>query len=207
MIIFESLFNKGCMRTKEGNKEKDILNAAVKIFAEYGYHNSKIYQIAQEASVATGSVYVYYKNKEDLLHKIFEMLWSRLYLEMKKVVETKSASSIEKIDSMIDLYMDVFAENPSLALVFVNEQINASRNPNRFTKYYDKFLDLAESTLEKGKAEGEIIADLDMIIFRQFIFGALRNLIHRWAEEPEEYSLGRIRRNFKFFIKHGIVNK
>lgn len=183
------------------------MNAAVKIFAEFGYHNSKIYQIAQEASVATGSVYVYYKNKEDLLHKIFEMLWSRLYVELKKVSEIPGSTSIEKLDAMVDLYLDVFAENPALALVFVNEQIQASRNQTRFTKYYEKFLDLAETTLAEGQKHGEIIANLDMMIYRQFIFGALRNLIHKWAESPEEFSLGRIRRNFKAFIKNGIVNK
>lgn len=195
------------MRTKEGNKEKDILEAAIKVFARYGYHDSKIYQIAQEAGVATGSVYVYYNNKEDLLHCIFDELWNKLYLEIKKVAEVKSTTSIEKIDEIVDLCMDVFAENPSLAIVFVNEQNLVSRDTGRFTSYYNKFLDFAEDVLKEGIKQGEVYPEIDLDIFRQYILGGLRNLIHKWAEEPEHFTLSRIRRNFKFLIKHGIVNK
>jgi len=80
------------MRVKEGNKERDIIVAAVKIFASMGYHNAKISKIAETAGVATGSVYVYFKNKEDVLLKIFSDLWNKMYDELD-----------EKIPSLIPL--------------------------------------------------------------------------------------------------------
>ena len=78
------------MRLKEGHKEKDIIDAAIKVFAEFGYHNAKISTIAKKANVATGSVYVYYKNKEDILFNIFDKLWQELFEKLRIVSDNNS---------------------------------------------------------------------------------------------------------------------
>ena len=194
------------MRVKEGNKEKDIIEAAIKVFAKYGYHNSKISKIAETANVATGSVYVYYKNKEDILLKIFSELWSRLYSELDVIASNSSISSIEKLDAMIDLIFDVFAEKPDLAMVFVNEQNHLERsNKKEFTNYYDKFLDKGEVIVRKGISDGLISENIDITIFRNFVFGAIRHLVHCWVRDPQIFTINKTRMNVKLFIKHGIV--
>ena len=194
------------MRVKEGNKEKDIIEAAIKVFAKYGYHNSKISKIAETANVATGSVYVYYKNKEDILLKIFSELWSRLYSELDIIASNSSISSIEKLDAMIDLIFDVFAEKPDLAMVFVNEQNHLERsNKKEFTNYYDKFLDKGEVIVRKGISDGLISENIDITIFRNFVFGAIRHLVHCWVRDPQIFTINKTRMNVKLFIKHGIV--
>lgn len=194
------------MRVKEGNKEIDIIEAAVKVFAKYGYHNSKISKIAETANVATGSVYVYYKNKEDILLKIFSDLWIKLYDELDMIVSNTSLSSIEKLDAMIDLIFDMFAEKPSLALVFVNEQNHLEQsNKKGFTNYYEKFLDRGEEIIKKGINEGLISENIDLTIFRNFVFGAIRHLVHCWARDPQIFTINKTRMNVKLFIKHGIA--
>jgi TetR/AcrR family fatty acid metabolism transcriptional regulator len=194
------------MRVKEGNKEKDIIEAAIKVFAKYGYHNSKISKIAETANVATGSVYVYYKNKEDILLKIFSELWSRLYSELDIIASNSSISSIEKLDAMIDLIFDVFAEKPDLAMVFVNEQNHLERsNKKEFTNYYDKFLDKGEVIVRKGISDGLISENIDITIFRNFVFGAIRHLVHCWVRDPQIFTINKTRMNVKLFIKHGIA--
>ncbi|MCB9248368.1 MAG: TetR/AcrR family transcriptional regulator [Ignavibacteriales bacterium] len=194
------------MRVKEGNKEIDIIEAAVKVFAKYGYHNSKISKIAETANVATGSVYVYYKNKEDILLKIFSDLWTKLYDELDLIVSNTSLSSIEKLDAMIDLIFDVFSEEPSLALVFVNEQNHLEQsNKKGFTNYYEKFLDRGEEIIKKGIDEGLISENIDLTIFRNFVFGAIRHLVHCWARDPKTFTINKTRMNVKLFIKHGIA--
>jgi len=105
------------MRVKEGNKEKDILEAAIKVFAEYGYHVAKISKIAEIANVATGSVYVYFKNKEDILLKIFANLWFELHKEFELLYKNSLLSQTEKLDGMIDLIFDVLTANRLLAIV------------------------------------------------------------------------------------------
>ncbi|MCB0751555.1 MAG: TetR/AcrR family transcriptional regulator [Ignavibacteriae bacterium] len=194
------------MRVKEGNKEIDIIEAAVKVFAKYGYHNSKISKIAETANVATGSVYVYYKNKEDILLKIFSDLWTKLYDELDIIVSNTSLTSIEKLDAMIDLIFDVFAEKPSLALVFVNEQNHLEQsNKKGFTNYYEKFLDRGEEIIKKGIDEGLISENIDLVIFRNFVFGAIRHLVHCWARDPKTFTINKTRMNVKLIVKHGIA--
>lgn len=194
------------MRTKEGNKEKDILEAAVKVFGEYGYHNSKIAKIAEVANVATGSVYVYYKNKEDILLQIFDFVWSRLYHDAEEIYKNANLSSIEKLDSLIDLIFDLFASNTPLTLVFVNEQNHLQKSvPQKFTPYYEKFFDCGEHIVIEGINSNVFTKTIDVKIFRNYIFGGIRLLLNKWANAPDEFPLNKIRRNVKYFLKNGIV--
>lgn len=194
------------MRVKEGNKEKDILEASIKIFAKDGYHNAKISKIADEAGVATGSVYVYFKSKEDILQKIFEDLWKKLYDELNTLITNKNLLPSEKIDSMIDLVFDVFTENTDLAIVFVNEQNYLQRSEEiRFQNFYEKFLDLGESAIRQGIEEGYFSDLFDIKVFRIFILGALRSLLNIWANNPKELPLNKIRQSVKYLIKNGIT--
>lgn len=193
------------MRTKEGNKEKDIIEAAVKVFAEYGYHNAKISKIAEVANVATGSVYVYYKNKEAILLEIFEQIWQPLYLEVKKISTHESLSPVEKLEYLIDLVFDSFIENPHKALVFVNEQNQLmQRQKDTFTNYYELFMNEGEKIISEGIKQNEF-REIDLNIFKLFILGGLRNLLHYWAQNPKSLELNQIRQNVKFFCKHGIL--
>lgn len=193
------------MRLKEGNKEKDILEAAIKVFAEDGYYGSKITKIADMAGVATGSVYVYFDNKESLLKRIFDDLWNQLYSELKFVTENKRLSPLEKLDAVIDSIFDLFTENPSLAVVFVNEQPILRRNSQgNFPNYNEKFLDMGEVIIKEGVNSGLVTENIDIKIFRHFILGAIRHLLQQWAEDPKEFSLNKIRQNIKYILKNGI---
>jgi TetR/AcrR family fatty acid metabolism transcriptional regulator len=194
------------MRRKEGNKGKDILEAAIKIFAEYGYHKAKISKIAEEANVAAGSVYVYYSNKEDLLLKIFEGLWERLYRGLKKIADNAELNPEQKVDNMIDIVFDAFTENRSLAMVFVNEQNYLMQtNLESFTEYYEKFLDQAETVLKQGIKKGVFSDKISKKIFRYFVFGAVRNILHNWAYGQIQISIPKIKKDVKYFIKNGIM--
>jgi TetR/AcrR family transcriptional regulator, fatty acid metabolism regulator protein len=193
------------MRVKEGNKEKDILEAAVKVFSKQGYHKAKISKIAEVAGVATGSVYIYFENKEDILLKIFEQLWEKLYLEFKSLSERANMTPLDMIDAMIDLVFDVFTENPALADIFVNEQNHLQRsNKAKFTNYYEKFLLLGEDIITLGIQKKYINSSIDVKILRYYILGALRNLLHSWSHDPKTFPLNKIRQNVKFLTKYGM---
>lgn len=196
------------MRIKEGNKEKDIIEAAIKIFATEGYHSTKISDIAKEAGIATGSVYLYFNSKEAIIFKIFEDLWQKIYSELETLSKSTFYSAIEKIEAMIDLIFDVFAGNPHLAIVFVNEQnFFLQKNEDRFSEYYNRFLDLGVNALIEGQGRNEIPSEINPDIFRFYIFGAIRNLIHQWAKNPDKYPLHKIRHIVKYLIKYGIATR
>jgi TetR/AcrR family fatty acid metabolism transcriptional regulator len=192
------------MRIKEGNKEKDILEAAIKVFAEKGYYKSKISRIADVAGVATGSVYVYYENKEDILLKIFEQLWGNIY-QSALLIKNNNTSPMEKLESLIDMAFDTFMENTSLAIVYINEQSNLIQySPHKFTPNYDKFLDMCEDIVRDGIEKRVMSENIDVKIFRNYFLGAFRNLLHHWAHDPQNFSLDLIRKNVKFLTNHGI---
>ncbi|MFH1198016.1 MAG: TetR/AcrR family transcriptional regulator [bacterium] len=194
------------MRVKEGNKEKDIINSAIKVFANEGYHKAKISQIAELANVATGSVYVYYKNKEDILIQVFEQLWQKLYDEMLVIYQNTMLSPGEKIDAMIDLLFDSLTEDRDLAVVFVNEQNHLMLVSKEmiFTKNFDKFMQLGENIFNEGIQKQLFSDNIDLPIFKAYLLGAIRNLLYAWAHDPQLYPLNKIRLNIKYLSKHGI---
>ncbi|HPI72262.1 MAG TPA: TetR/AcrR family transcriptional regulator, partial [bacterium] len=110
------------MRTKTGNKEQRILEAAVAIFARDGYHHSRISDIAELAGISVGSVYLYFDNKESILNRLFSDLWARLVGQLKAQYRRQDLTAVEKLDIMIDLIFNGFIHHADLAVVFVNEQ-------------------------------------------------------------------------------------
>jgi len=194
------------MRLKEGNKEKDIKEAAIEIFARDGFHNSKISSIAEKAGVATGSIYLYFKNKEEILIKIFENLWEEMINEVESIISRHDLTEIEKLDAMIDTNFDIFIENPHLTIVFVNEQnyLLQKYGRDKFT-YYKQFFTLGEKIIDDGIKNGSFNPNLDTKVFRNFILGGIRNLLDLWAQDSNEYRLNVVRQNVKFILKKGIL--
>lgn len=193
------------MRNKEGNKEADILEAAIKVFAKFGYHNSRISQIAKEAGIASGSVYLYYKNKEEVLASIFKKVWEQLYNEISRICERKDLTAIDKLEYLIDLIFDIFSVNPSLAIVFVNEQIHLQKETALFMRYYENFFKKGEEIIEEGIKKGSINPNIDVKTFKFFLLGGMRYLLENWAKDVKNFPLTTLRQNVKLIIKKGIL--
>jgi TetR/AcrR family fatty acid metabolism transcriptional regulator len=194
------------MRKREGNKEKDILDAAVKVFAENGYHRSKVTSIAEAAGVATGSVYLYYPNKESILLKIFETLWTDYTQTLQETVKRSDYAPVQKLDLVIDHLFDMFVANPALAVVFVNEQQYLINNKKgNIGKYYDNFLDLAEEIIHEGVKKKIFNPDVDVKLYRHFITGGIRSVLFYWAQSTPQISLDRVRLNVKLFLRNGLL--
>ncbi len=189
------------MRTRSGQKEQNIWQAAVSEFARYGFHRAKMSRIAERAGVATGSVYLYFENKKQLLEKILTDVWQNLAREMEGLVARRDLNAVEKLEGMVDLVIDMFTDNPSLAIVVVNEHSQHSiAQP-----YYERFLALGRQALEEGIASGLFNPHLQVEVTSQFIFGGMRHLIHLWAQNPRQYPLNKIRREVKLLLKRGIL--
>lgn len=195
------------MRRKEGNKEADILAAAINVFAELGFFEAKIAKIAEMANVSIGSIYVYYKSKDDILFKIFEQIWGGLYRNLDSLVIRKDISMVEKYDSMIDMIFDTFTENSSTAIVIAHEQQRIlMRSPEKFTPSYEKFVGLGEKIVKEGIKKGTFNPNIDVNIFWHFLLGAFRDLINSWAVNPKEFPLNTMRSSIKYLSKYGLLN-
>lgn len=195
------------MRKKEGNKEVDILASAIKVFAESGFFDAKIAKIAELANVSIGSIYVYYKNKDDILYKIFDQIWGGLYNNLDSLVSRKDLTMVEKYDAMIDMIFDTFTENSATAIVIAHEQQRIlMRTPEKFTPYYEQFVGLGEKIVKEGIKKGTFNPNINVNIFRHFLLGAFRDLINSWAVAPKDFPLNTMRQNIKFLSKYGLLN-
>jgi TetR/AcrR family transcriptional regulator, fatty acid metabolism regulator protein len=195
------------MRKKEGNKDQDILNAAITVFAQNGFHAAKISKIAELAGVATGSVYRYYENKEDILRNILETIWLKLINDLATLSGREDVRPDQKLDGLIDILFDLFTSNPAMAIVFVNEQNLPAKSQNTdFQQYSERFLDLGEEIVKEGINLGVFNTNIDVKILRNFVYGGVRNLLHRWAHDVTDLPLNNISQEVKFLLKHGVLN-
>ncbi len=193
------------MRTKTGNKEQRILDAAVAIFARDGYHHSRISDIAEQAGISVGSVYLYFGDKESILNRLFSDLWARLAGELEVQCRRQDLTAVEKLDIMIDLIFNGFAHHADLAVVFVNEQnflLEHSR-PD-FVKHYEAYLRMGTQIVREGIKQGVFRPDVDLVVLRHFTFGGIRHLIHLWAHEPKRFPLLQMRSGIKELVKNSI---
>jgi len=194
------------MRKKEGNKELDIINAAILVFATKGFFNAKISEIAKKAKVSVGSVYVYYESKDYILYKIFDDVWGSLYRKLKDTVARKDLSIEKKHDALIDMIFDTFTENSSIAIVIAHEQQRLiTRNPKEFTPYYEMFNRLGNKIIKDGVRLKVYNKDINPHISSLFLHGAFRELINTWANNQKMFSLNMIRKNIKSLSKFGLL--
>ena len=193
------------MRKREGNKEKAILDAAISIFAQNGYENAKISTIAQKAGVATGSVYLYYKNKEGILLTIFDQLWLPLTHKLMVTVKRTDIDPSQKLDIVIEDFLGFFVEHPAIAAVFIKEQHKLMEEQRgNAAKYYNDFFDIAEEIIKEGADKKNFNSEINIKLARYFILGGLRNILLQWAQHPDLFTLEQIKQNAKYLIKQGL---
>ncbi len=171
------------------NKHERILRAAITVFARNGFFNSRISEIAREADVADGTIYLYFKNKDDILISIFEESLE----DILRNVETRLAgltSALEKLHAFVVFHLEQTMINPPLAEVLQVEL----RQSTKFMKEYQKlkflkYLDLIQQIVLEGQASGEIRKDVHPGVVKRLIFGALDEIALHWVLSRKRYDL------------------
>jgi TetR/AcrR family fatty acid metabolism transcriptional regulator len=154
-------------------KRERILRAAIRIFSRKGYFNSKISEIAQLAGVADGTIYLYFKNKDDLLISLFEEKMGEVVADVRKRV-VSGDGAVSRLKIFIQNHMELLTREAGLLEVIQVEL----RQSNKFMKEYVpvrflEYLDVISGILEEGKREGVFRTDLNVTLARRAIFGAL----------------------------------
>lgn len=172
------------------NKSIRIIEAATKIFANKGFYNSTIADVAKAADVAEGTIYLYFKNKDDLLISIFE---HSIDLFIQAVTEklSRQTDPKEKLRQFIWLHLKLVEENPNLAQVLQIEL----RQSSKFMKEYRggkfaEYLRIVEGILVDGQEKGIFRKDLNMYLLRRALFGAVDEMALDWLlMKKKRYSL------------------
>jgi len=185
--------------------ENKILDAAIKVFAQEGFHNSDFNKIAKSADTTVDIIQSKFESKEAILNMIFENIWKQLFQKISLLVSDNKFTPIEKINLLIDYFFDLFTADQNLAIVFVNDQINIPQSYHRWIKYYNQFLQDGEKILKDGMNEGIINKNIDIKIFCYFLFGGIRYLLDIWVKNPHSIQSDTLRQNLKQIIKKGLV--
>ncbi|MGC8719935.1 MAG: TetR/AcrR family transcriptional regulator [Thermodesulforhabdaceae bacterium] len=174
---------------KKTEKYERILDAAIRVFAQKGFYQSRVSDIAREAGVADGTIYLYFKNKDDILISIFEeKMRSAIAIFQQELSQTENALS--KLKRFVRVHLDLFRQNPELAAVLQVEL----RQSSRFMKEYKKvelkrFLDIIGDIVKQGQEEGLFRKDLPVSLVKRFIFGALDEVISTWVLSGGRFNL------------------
>ncbi len=155
------------------DKRERILSAAVKIFAHNGFYNAKVSQVAEAAGVADGTIYLYFKNKDDLLISAFEDRMQQLIDRLQTELARIEGGALLKVRRCIELHLRLAIEERELA-EFITVEL---RQSSKFIKEYKnrKFVDylgILRGVLEQGQQEGSIDPDLDINVVARALFGA-----------------------------------
>jgi TetR/AcrR family fatty acid metabolism transcriptional regulator len=159
-----------------GEKRDRILHAAVKIFSRKGFFNSKVSEIARAAEVADGTIYLYFRNKDDLLISLFEEKMGEVVADVLRRTAV-GGNALEKLRIFIENHMDLLERESGLVEVLQVELRQSTKFLKDYTpvKFFE-YLEIISDTLEEGKKEGVFRPDLDVSIARRAIFGALDEL-------------------------------
>jgi TetR/AcrR family transcriptional regulator, fatty acid metabolism regulator protein len=159
-----------------GEKRGRILRAAVEIFSRKGFFNSKVSEIARAASVADGTIYLYFRNKDDLLISLFEEKMGEVVADVRRRI-ADGGNSLEKLRIFIENHMDLLEREAGLVEVLQVELRQSTKFLKDYTpvKFFE-YLEIISDILEEGKGEGVLRPDLNVSIARRAIFGALDEL-------------------------------
>ena len=176
--------------TKEKNaKYHRILEAAVKIFAKQGFHQSTVAQIAKEAGVADGTIYLYFKNKDDILVQFFSYRTKQVFEQFQAEVD-RAANSLDKLRNLIRRHLEEFQRDRDGAIVYQVETHQYNRLAEAQIKEMSKmYLDLIVDIVEQGQQEGTIRKELYVGLVKRFIIGAVDEVINTWIHADENYDL------------------
>ena len=177
------------VRVAGGDKREAILRAAITVFAHNGYFNSKVADIAREAGVADGTVYLYFKNKEDILHSIFDRSVEDVLGAARKQIETV-ADPKEKLRQIAHLHLEGLGADRDLAVVFQVELRGSTKFMEEFSAAgFAEYLALIRSTFEEGQRAGVFRADLNSTVVAKVLFGALDEMATNWILSKRRYKL------------------
>jgi TetR/AcrR family fatty acid metabolism transcriptional regulator len=193
----------------EPEKRRAILHAAVKVFAEKGYHGCRIADVAKQAGVAYGLVYHYFQNKEELLESVFAEQWTMFITALRAISEGPGGAQ-EQLAGVCRFAIDVFRTAPAAVRVLLLE---VARTPNAFRagstrQTFENAVAIVAGIVRRGQERGEIRADADPVVTAASLLGALEltltGMVMGLLEGSGEDDIERVKKGIVDFILTGV---
>ena len=160
-------------------KRQLLLGAAVRVFAQKGYHAARVGDIAEEAGVAYGLLYHYFRSKDEVLETIFRTTWSNMLATVESIAAAGD-SAHEQIRRITEVILRTWRRDPDLVRVLVRE-VTRSPQLQRQVDEIAAALRALQAVVEEGQAAGELRADIDARLASVVWYGALEEVLTGWV--------------------------
>lgn len=160
-------------------RRRQILDAAVRVFARSGYHGSRVGDIAEEAGVAHGLLYHYFSSKEAVLQTIFRENWGQL-IERFRAVEAADEPAPEKLEGIAKILLRTWRNDPDLVTVMVREVARSQQLQGQVEEVREAFV-IVQRVIEEGQATGAFRPDLDARLASWVVYGGLEEVLTGWV--------------------------
>ncbi len=195
--------------TREQDRRRTILRAAVEVFSKKGYHGCRIADVAREAGVAYGLVYHYFKNKDELLESVFTSGWSGFVERLTEQV-SRSSTFEERVTGVVGVAFEAYKRDPRGVKVLILE---VGRSPsggavNRGSAFSD-VIRLASLLFQEAKEKGQLKADMDPLLAATMLFGAIEMGLTAFVlgllDKKDDAALDRARDQVAETFLHGVM--
>lgn len=177
------------VRAPAADKRDAILKAAIRIFARHGFFNAQVADVARAAGVAAGTVYLYFRNKDDLLVSIFEKTMREAIADGRAAL-AGVADPVERLRRIARLHLERMGRDRDLAVVFQVELRQSTKFMERFSATrLREYLGSIRDTIADGQAAGVFRGEVSPTIAAKIFFGALDEMATNWILSRRRYSL------------------
>jgi TetR/AcrR family fatty acid metabolism transcriptional regulator len=193
------------MRHKSDEKYRKIIAAATKIFSQKGFFKAKVSEIAKEAGIADGTVYIYFKHKDDILISLFEEKMQEVLDNMKEQINQET-DPLKKIERFALVHLQLIEDHQDIAEIIQVElrQSSMFMKNYRNTKFLE-YLNLISTIIQEGKEKGVIREDIMPGIAKRAFFGALDEMSRFWVlSKKPKYDIQTASKQITNFFIHGI---
>jgi TetR/AcrR family fatty acid metabolism transcriptional regulator len=161
------------------DKRKQILDAAIRVFADHGYHRARVGDIAEDAGVAHGLLYHYFASKDDVLRTIFVENWGELIARFR-AVEAADEPAQEKLVGIAKILLRTWRNNPALVTVMVREVARSQELQAQVDDVGEAFA-IIQRVIEEGQATGMFRRDVDARLASWLVYGGLEEVLTGWV--------------------------
>jgi TetR/AcrR family fatty acid metabolism transcriptional regulator len=177
-------------RADKADKRDAILRAAIETFAAKGFFNAQVADVARGAGVAAGTVYLYFRGKDDLLISIFERTMKEAIAAGRESVAART-SPLDQLREIAKLHLERLGRDRDLAVVFQVELRQSTKFMERFSAtYLRQYLGIIRDVIAEGQAKGTFRKQINPTLAAKMLFGALDEMATNWILSGRKYSLG-----------------
>ena len=176
-------------RADKADKRDAILRAAIETFAARGFFNAQVADVARTAGVAAGTVYLYFRGKDDLLISIFERTMKEAIEAGRRSLESRS-DPLDRLREIARLHLERLGRDRNLAVVFQVELRQSTKFMERFSAtYLREYLGIIRDVIAEGQAKGMFRKHINPTLAAKMLFGALDEMATNWILSRRRYSL------------------